>query len=519
MSSIKRALLSVHDKTGLLELAQTLAAHRIELIATGGTARLLQQNGFSVTPVEAITGFPEILEGRVKTLHPKILGGLLAKRDQPAQHAEAAHHGFGLIDLVVVNLYPFENVIAQPQTTLNEALENIDIGGVTLLRAASKNFPGVAVLSQPRQYAAFCEELRQNHGEVSETTRRRLAIAAFACTAGYDAAIQDYLHRQSGQDDLPTSMILVLDRKQELRYGENPQQRAGFYRNRTGPAAGFFAARQLQGKELSYNNIADADAALDLVRCFDEPACVIIKHANPCGVAVADSLAEAFRKARATDPVSAFGGIIGCNRVVDGETAAAIAENFTEVILAPGFSAEAQRMLAGKKNLRLLEMDGISQPAPAAFDCKTVAGGVLVQEPDTGNDDETAFRVVTQRPPEEEQWRALRFAWKVVRAVKSNAVIFCGADRTLGIGAGQMSRVDSAWLAVEKARRAGLELQGSVVASDAFFPFADSVEQAAAAGAQAIIQPGGSLRDAEVIAAADQHKLAMVFTGVRHFRH
>ncbi|MDZ7267365.1 MAG: bifunctional phosphoribosylaminoimidazolecarboxamide formyltransferase/IMP cyclohydrolase [candidate division KSB1 bacterium] len=519
MPSLHRALLSVHDKTGLLELAQTLAAHRIELIATGGTARLLEQNGFAVTPVEAITGFPEILAGRVKTLHPKILGGLLARRDQPGHLAEAEHHGFGLIDLVVVNLYPFQQVIAQSQTTRSEALENIDIGGVTLLRAAAKNFPSVAVLSHPRQYAAFCEELAHNHGSVSEATTRQLAAAAFACTAAYDAAIQEYLQHPVEAVALPDSLVLLLDDKQTLRYGENPHQRAGFYRNSRGPAGGFFAARQLQGRALSYNNIVDADAALALVRCFDEPACVIIKHANPCGAAAAATPAEAFRLALATDPVSAFGGIVAFNRLVDGEAGAALAEQFTEVILAPGFNAEALRLLAGRKNLRLLEMEGISQPALPALEFKSVAGGVLVQELDGGNDEEAAFKVVTRRVPGEEEWRALRFAWKVVRAVKSNAVIFCRAGRTLGIGAGQMSRVDAAWLAVEKARRAGLELRGSVVASDAFFPFADGVEQAAAAGATAIIQPGGSVRDAEVIAVADRHEMAMVFTGVRHFRH
>lgn len=519
MQPIKRALISVYDKTNLLELARVLVEHHIEIIATGGTSRVLQGNGFKIVPIENVTGFPEVLEGRVKTLHPKIFGGLLARRDLPAHLVETADHEIELIDLVVVNLYPFREVISRPQATLEEAIENIDIGGVALMRAAAKNFAAVAVLTNPGQYATFSEELREHNGSLTDETRRRLAIDAFAVTAGYDAAINAYLQRTAGHAELPATLLLALEKKQDLRYGENPHQRAGFYRDMLSQVAGFFGSRQLQGKELSYNNIADADAALNLVRLFQKPCCVIIKHANPCGVAIADALAAAYENAKATDPASAFGGIVGFNREVDGETAARVAELFTEVIIAPAFSTEAQRIFAGKKNLRLLEMEGIRTPGPAALEFKAVTGGVLVQEQDVNADDEARFKIVTQRQPTQPEWQALRFAWKVVRLVKSNAVIYCGPDRTLGIGAGQMSRVDAAIIAVEKAKRAGLSLQGAAVASDAFFPFADGVEEAARAGATAIIQPGGSLRDAEVIAAADRHKMAMVFTGVRHFRH
>ncbi|MCL4704588.1 bifunctional phosphoribosylaminoimidazolecarboxamide formyltransferase/IMP cyclohydrolase [bacterium] len=519
MQSIKRALISVYDKTSLLELARVLVEHNIEIIATGGTSRVLQENGFQITSIEKVTGFPEVLEGRVKTLHPKIFGGLLARRDLPAHLAETAAQGIALIDLVVVNLYPFRETISRPQTTLEEALENIDIGGVALMRAAAKNFTAIAVLTHPSQYAAFCEELRKHNGGLTETTRRQLALGAFACTAAYDATIHAYLQRTAERADLPASLLFALEKQQDLRYGENPHQRAGFYRDSLSPASGFLSSRQLQGKELSYNNIADADAALNLVRLFQEPCCVIIKHANPCGVAVGDSLAAAYENAKATDPASAFGGIVGFNREVDGETATRVAELFTEVIIAPAFSTEAQRIFAGKKNLRLLEMEGIRTPAPAALEFKAVAGGVLVQEQDVNAEEDSRFKIVTQRRPTQPEWQALRFAWKVVRLVKSNAVIYCGPDRTLGIGAGQMSRVDAAIIAVEKAKRAGLSVQGAAVASDAFFPFADSVEEAARAGATAIIQPGGSLRDAEVIAAADRHQLAMAFTGIRHFRH
>lgn len=516
---MKRALISVYDKSNLLELAQVLSEHKIEIIATGGTARFLVERGFEIIPIERVTGFPEVLEGRVKTVHPKIFGGLLARRDVPAHLAEAAMQGIDLIDLVVVNLYPFREAIARPQVTLDEALENIDVGGVALMRAAAKNFAAVAVLTHPGQYAGFSEELRKHNGDLSESTRRQLAIEAFACTAAYDGAINAYLQRVAGNTNLPAMLMLALERKQELRYGENPHQRAGFYRDNLSQVSGFLGSRQLQGKELSYNNIADADAALNLVRLFQEPCCVIVKHANPCGVALGDTLHAAYENAKATDPTSAFGGIVGFNREVDGETAAHVVELFTEVIIAPAFSTEAQRIFAGKKNLRLLEMDGIRQPWPGALEFKAVSGGMLVQEQDVNVDDESHFKIVTQRLPMPNEWQALRFAWKVVRVVKSNAVIYCGPDRTLGLGAGQMSRVDAAIIAVEKAKRAGLSLQGAAVASDAFFPFADSVEEAAAAGATAIIQPGGSLRDAEVIAAADRHQMAMVFTGVRHFRH
>ncbi len=525
MSKVQRALISVHDKAGLLELAKFLAARKIEIISTGGTARFLKEQKIAVTPIEQITGFPEILDGRVKTLHPKIFGGLLARRDLPAHLEQSQQHEVPLIDLVVANLYPFREVVAKPAVTLAEAIENIDIGGVSLIRAAAKNFAHVGVVTSPAQYAGIIAEL-ESSGELTETTRRELAVAAFAHTAQYDAAINAYLQGESAAAKLPSTLALTLEKIQDLRYGENPQQRAAFYRDNLTGEKGIAGAAQLQGKELSYNNIADADAALMLARSFHEPCAVIVKHANPCGVAIGATLVEAYQKAKATDPVSAFGGIIGFNREVDGETAMQVAELFAEVILAPAFSVEAQRILASKKNLRLLAISQ-SQTRSANtlsardtnLEFKKVAGGVLVQDQDLREEDDKLFRVVTKRQPAAEEWAALHFGWKVVRYVKSNAIVYCAADRTIGIGAGQMSRVDASLLAIAKAGRAGLSIQNSVVASDAFFPFPDGVEAAAAAGATAVIQPGGSVRDADVIAAANRLNLAMVFTGVRHFRH
>lgn len=519
MSKIKRALLSVHDKTGLQELAAALAAHEIEMLATGGTARFLQENGFAVTPVENLTGFPEILEGRVKTLHPKIFGGLLARRDSAVHAEQLARHGIGLIDLVVVNLYPFREVVARPGVEQAEALENIDIGGVALIRAAAKNFPGVAVATHPSQYDAIIAELQNHDGGLSPATRRRLAAAAFSCTASYDAAVQFYLSAGAESRGLPDTLLLALDKVQDLRYGENPHQRAALYRDPFGGDAGFARAAQLQGREISYNNYADADSALQIVRSFREPCCAIIKHANPCGVAIGQNLAQAYQKAKATDPVAAFGGIVGCNGEVDGGTAEKIAELFTEVVIAPAFHPEALRIFSNKKNLRVLLIPEASAMAQPGYEFRAIAGGILLQERDGAEDDAGLFKTVTRRPPSAEEIAALYFGWKVARWVKSNAIVFCTAERTLGIGAGQMSRIDAVKLAIEKAGAAGLPLAGAALASDAFFPFVDGVEAAARAGATAIIQPGGALRDAEVIAAADRHNLTMVFTGIRHFRH
>lgn len=518
MSPIHRALISVHDKTGLLELAEFLAAWKIEIISTGGTARFLKEQGLAVTPIEQITGFPEILDGRVKTLHPKIFGGLLARRELAMHLEQSQAYDIPLIDLVIVNLYPFREVVAKPEVTLADAIENIDIGGVALIRASAKNFAHVGVITSPAQYADVIAAMEKNNGELSETTRRELAVAAFAHTAQYDAAINAYLQGETPADKLPSALVLAFEKIQDLRYGENPQQRAAFYRDNWSREKGLAGASQLQGKALSFNNIADADAALALVRGFRAPCAVIVKHANPCGVATGATLAEAYEKAKATDPVSAFGGIISFNREVDGKTASAVAELFAEVILAPGFSAEAQQIFAAKKNLRLLAFGDFPEPG-TSLEFKKVAGGVLVQDQDTRIDDETLFKVVTQRQPTASEWAALRFGWKVVRHVKSNAIVYCAADRTMGIGAGQMSRVDASLLAIAKAQRAGLSVNNTVLASDAFFPFPDGVEAAAQAGATAVIQPGGSVRDGEIIAAADRYNLAMVFTGIRHFRH
>lgn len=519
MSPIHRALISVHDKAGLLELATALAARDVELIATGGTTRYLREHGFNVTPIEKITGFPEILGGRVKTLHPKIFGGLLARRELESDVQEAQTRGIGLIDLVAVNLYPFREIVTRADATLADALENIDIGGVALIRAAAKNFTHVAVLTQPRQYVEVVAEFERGDGKLSLSTRRQLASAAFAYTSTYDAAINNYLLAEQRDEGLASTLVVALEKIQSLRYGENPHQAAGFYRDSMSREAGFASAKQLQGKELSYNNLADADAALNLVRMFEKPCCAIIKHANPCGAGVGENLLQAYHRAKASDPVSAFGGIVGCNREVDGETAAVIAELFVEVVLAPKFSAEALRVFNQKKNVRVLELPELKLPPRTSFELKKVAGGMLVQEQDFAADDERAFKCVAQRAPSNQEMEALRFGWKVVRHVKSNAIVLCNETQTLGIGAGQMSRVDSVKLAIEKARAAGLALNNAAMASDAFFPFADGLELAANAGITAVIQPGGSLRDAEVIAAGNQRNVAMLFTGVRHFRH
>ncbi len=504
-----RALLSVYDKSGVLDLARALLGLGFTLISTGNTQRLLVEAGLPALPVSEVTGFPEILDGRVKTLHPAIHAGLLARRDRPAHMAQLAEYGLAPIDLLVVNLYPFQQTIARPEATLDEAIEQIDIGGVALLRAAAKNFAHVVSLVDPADYPATLAEWRA--GAVSLETRRRLAAKTFAHTAAYDAAIAAYL----AADPFPETLVVAWPRVQPLRYGENPHQRAALY----GEFQRLF--EQLHGKELSYNNILDTGAAAELIGEFpatEGAAVAIIKHTNPCGVGVGTSLLEAWEKAFATDREAPFGGIIAVNQPLDLALARAIGEIFTEILIAPEFAPDALEHLRKKKNLRLLRA---LQPAGTTPEIvlRSVPGGVLAQEADRAPLAGEEWRVVTRRAPTPAEERALRFAWRVVKHVKSNAIVYAGPDRTLGIGAGQMSRVDSSRLAVWKAQQAGLSLAGSVVASDALFPFADGVETALRAGATAVIQPGGSVRDAEVIAAADAAGAAMVFTGRRHFRH
>jgi len=508
MEKIRRALLIVHDKTGIVELARALVRHGAEILSTGGTARLLTGNGVAVTAVSDFTGAPEILGGRVKTLHPKIHGGILGLRDDPDQAREMEAHAIGPIDAVVVNLYPFAATIARPDVTEADALENIDIGGPTMIRAAAKNHAHVAVVVDPADYDAIVQELDTAGGAIGAETRAWLARKAFARTTAYDAQIASWL----GRDDETFAERWALSgtKVQDLRYGENPHQTAAFYASGAG---GFGAARKLQGKELSYNNLLDLDAAVGLCRDLEAPAAVIVKHTNPCGAAVAGTLVEAYRAARATDPVSAFGGVVALAGAVDTETARELASTFIEAVAAPGFSEEALGLLSAKKNLRLLDMS-LELEARRMF--RQVAGGILVQDVDRAGIDLGELTVVTERGPTDAEMRGLRFAWIVAKHVKSNAIVYTNETQTVGVGAGQMSRVDSARIAAEKAV---LELRGTVCASDAFFPFRDGLDAAAAAGATAVIQPGGSKRDAEVIAAADEHGMAMVFTGERHFRH
>jgi len=521
MTVIKTALLSVSDKSGLVDFARGLAAFGTSILSTGGTAKLLRDGGVKVTEVSDHTGFPEMLDGRVKTLHPKIHGGILARRDMPEHMNAIARAGIPTIDLVVVNLYPFSQTIARPDCTLEDAIENIDIGGPTLVRSAAKNHAHVAIVTDPADYGAILDEMRSANGAIGATTRFRLAQKAFSHTATYDGAISNYLTalgpdgtRSAYPQQLNLSFVLA----QSLRYGENPHQSAAFYRDLE-PAPGSLARYvQLQGKELSYNNIGDADAAWECVKTFGEqPACVIIKHANPCGVATAASALEAYRLAFATDPTSAFGGIIAFNRELDSATAQAVAEQFVEVLIAPKVVAAARAVLAKKENVRVLEV-----PLAAggnALDFKRVGGGLLVQTSDAFNLSAAALKTVTKVKPTAQQQGDLLFAWRVAKYVKSNAIVFARNGQTLGVGAGQMSRVDSARIAGLKAQQAGLALAGSVAASDAFFPFRDGLDAVADAGAVAVIQPGGSLRDEEVIAAADERGIAMVFTAHRHFRH
>jgi phosphoribosylaminoimidazolecarboxamide formyltransferase/IMP cyclohydrolase len=520
MTVIKSALLSVSDKTGVVEFARALAGRGIKMLSTGGTAKLLHDSGIAVTEVSDHTGFPEMLDGRVKTLHPTIHGGILARRDLPA-HVEAIRQaGIETIDLVVVNLYPFTQTIARAGCTLEEAIENIDIGGPAMVRSAAKNHAHVAVVTDPADYAAILHEIQTTNGAVGAPMRFALAQKAFSHTAAYDGAISNYL-TALGSDgrraDFPRRLNLNFELAQTLRYGENPHQNAAFYRDLE-PATGSLARyTQLQGKELSYNNIADADAAWECVKSFTQAACVIVKHANPCGVAVAGNTLEAYRLAFATDPTSAFGGIIAFNRELDVETAQAVSGQFVEVLIAPAVAPAARALLAKKENLRLLEVP--LAPGANRLETKRIGGGMLVQSPDDFNVAAADLKVVTRVQPTPQQLDDLLFAWRVAKFVKSNAIVFCANGQTKGVGAGQMSRVDSARIASIKAQNAGLTLAGSVVASDAFFPFRDGLDVVADAGAVAVIQPGGSLRDGEVIAAADERGIAMVFTSHRHFRH
>jgi phosphoribosylaminoimidazolecarboxamide formyltransferase/IMP cyclohydrolase len=516
---VKRALLSVSDKDGVAELASQLAARGIELLSTGGTARLLREHGLTVTDVSAVTGFPEIMDGRVKTLHPAIHGGLLGRRG--TDDAVMAEHQITAIELLVVNLYPFRKTIAAPGCGLADAIENIDIGGPAMVRAAAKNHDSVAVVVSPADYAKTIEALDAGDGELPLSFRRRLAAKAFAHTAAYDAAISGWLQARPEYADpaetFPEQVTLSFDKRLDLRYGENPHQQAAFY-SEGADAPGIAGAHQVQGKSLSFNNIADADAALQCVAQFEAPACVIVKHANPCGVAVAEDIGSAYQRAYTTDPTSAFGGIIAFNRPLDGATATAITgQQFAEVIIAPALELDAATVLQAKKNLRVLLLKDM-QPA-TGLDLKRVGGGILLQTPDNLQLQAADLKVVSARQPDEAEVRDMLFAWRVVHYVKSNAIIFARDNMTIGVGAGQMSRVYSTRIAAIKAADAGLEVKGSVMASDAFFPFRDGVDAGAEHGISAIIQPGGSIRDDEVIAAADEHGLAMVFTGIRHFRH
>jgi len=521
------ALISVSDKTGIVELAQALHALGIRLISTGGTAKLLADQGLPVTEVAQVTEFPEMLDGRVKTLHPKVHGGLLARRELPEHMAALKAHGIDTIDLLVVNLYPFEATVAKPGCTLEDAIENIDIGGPAMVRSAAKNWKDVGVLTDASQYPLVLHELKTD-GKLSEKTRFALSVAAFNRISNYDAAISDYLSsfQEGGARSLfPAQANGRFVKLQDLRYGENPHQQAAFYRDLYPAPGSLVTARQLQGKELSYNNIADADAAWECVKGFDAPACVIVKHANPCGVAVGANALEAYAKAFKTDSTSAFGGIIAFNRTLDASAAQAVSKQFVEVLMAPEFTPEALEAFKSKVNVRILQ---IAMPPGGgtdwdngrnAMDVKRIGSGLLMQTADNRELTLGELRVVTKKQPTAEQLQDLLFAWKVAKYVKSNAIVFCKDGMTMGVGAGQMSRLDSARIASIKAQHAGLSLQGTVVASDAFFPFRDGLDVVVDAGATCVIQPGGSMRDDEVIAAADERGVAMVFSGVRHFRH
>ncbi len=515
---ITRALISVSDKTGILEFCRELDQFGIEILSTGGTAKLLAENNVPVTEVSDYTGFPEMMDGRVKTLHPKIHGGILGRRGIDDEIMSS--NGINPIDLVVVNLYPFEQTIAKPDCDLDTAIENIDIGGPTMIRAAAKNHADVAVVVDPDDYSSIIDELKNNQTSISKQSRFNLALKCFEHTARYDTAISTYLGGVNGEQ-FPTTLNLQYKHTQSMRYGENPHQNAAFYTENQPVSGTIAAANQLQGKELSYNNIADADAALECVKSFSElPTCVIVKHANPCGVAQAEDILTAYDLAYATDPTSAFGGIIAFNQELDDLTAAEIIKRqFVEVIIAPSISASAKTVLAEKKNVRVLECGAWPDSSQPSFDFKRVANGLLVQDKDLGQITKEDIKIVSKRQPTEQEIADMLFAWKVGKFVKSNAIVYCKNGQTIGVGAGQMSRVYSARIAGIKASDEGLVVPGSAMASDAFFPFRDGIDAAAEAGITSIIQPGGSMRDNEVIAAADEHNIAMVFTGMRHFRH
>jgi phosphoribosylaminoimidazolecarboxamide formyltransferase/IMP cyclohydrolase len=522
LAPVKRALISVSDKTGIVEFAQALHAQGIEILSTGGTYRLLTDNNIPAIEVSDYTGFPEMMDGRVKTLHPKVHGGVLARRG--IDDEVMAQHGIKPIDMVVVNLYPFEKTVANKDCSLADAVENIDIGGPTMVRAAAKNHAHVNIVVNAADYSMILAELAANDGCTRLQTRFDLAIKAYEHTAAYDGAIANYFGQMvaGGSENFPRTFNTQFVKAQDMRYGENPHQKAAFYVERNPQGASIATAKQLQGKELSYNNVADTDAALETVKSFSEPACVIVKHANPCGVAVAADIKTAYDLAYATDSESAFGGIIAFNRELDAETAQAIVERqFVEVIIAPSVSAAAVEVVKAKQNVRLLACGAWDSEtlSVGGFDYKRVNGGLLVQDRDIGMITAGDLKIVTQRAPTEDELRDLLFAWKVAKFVKSNAIIYAKDNRTVGVGAGQMSRVNSARIAAIKAEHAGLQVAGSVMASDAFFPFRDGIDNAAKVGIAAVIQPGGSMRDEEVIAAANEHGMAMVFTGMRHFRH
>lgn len=520
MKPVRRALISVSDKTGILDFAKELSSMDVAILSTGGTYKVLSEAGLPVTEVSEYTGFPEMMDGRVKTLHPKIHGGLLGRRGK--DDAIMAEHGIDAIDMVVVNLYPFEATVANPDCKLEDAIENIDIGGPTMLRSAAKNHKDVTVVTDPADYSRILEEMQANNGQLAHATRFDLAIKTFEQTSRYDGAISNYFGTMFSSDDtdnFPRTYNTQFVKKQSMRYGENPHQNAAFYTERNQSEASISTATQIQGKELSFNNIADTDAALELVKTFSETACVIVKHANPCGVSIGATQFEAYDRAYKTDPTSAFGGIIAFNTELDAETAQAIVDRqFVEVIIAPSVSDAAVAVVEAKKNVRLLTCGELSSQQ-AAYDYKRVTGGLLVQDRDLGMVEADDLKVVTNVAPTTEQMKDLMFAWKVAKFVKSNAIVYVKDGMTIGVGAGQMSRVYSAKIAGIKAADEGLEVPGSVMASDAFFPFRDGIDAAAEAGIKAVIHPGGSMRDQEVIDAANEHGIAMVFTGMRHFKH
>jgi phosphoribosylaminoimidazolecarboxamide formyltransferase/IMP cyclohydrolase len=528
MATIKRALISVSDKTGIIDFAKNLNTLGVEILSTGGTAKLFRDNNIPVIEVSDYTGFPEMLDGRVKTLHPKVHGGILGRRDLPEHVAAMQSQGIPNIDMVVVNLYPFEATVANPDCSLEDAIENIDIGGPAMVRSAAKNWKDVAVLTDASQYADVIREMQSTGGATSQATQFALSVAAFNRISNYDGAISDYLssfNSDGTRNPYPAQVNSRFVKLQDLRYGENPHQSAAFYRDLNPAPGALVTAQQLQGKELSYNNIADADAAWEAVKSFDSTACVIVKHANPCGVAVGSNALEAYSKAFQTDPTSAFGGIIAFNTTLDKAAAEAVSKQFVEVLIAPDYSEDALAIFSAKTNVRVLKI-ALPQGGNTAWeqgrnaqDIKRVGSGILIQTADNHEISVTNLKVVTKKQPTPQQMEDMLFAWRVAKYVKSNAIVFCGNGMTLGVGAGQMSRVDSTKIAAIKAQNAGLTLKNSVVASDAFFPFRDGIDVLAEAGAVCVIHPGGSMRDEEVIAAADEHGLVMVLTGIRHFRH